>query len=418
MRLYKQELKRFLGATRTRVIFVIAIVMSSFLALLSSGFNDANVPSKEGNIVSLHGNEAIKFLVEASSDGNCEVSVERLKDALKTYQNLYSEYGMDPLSPGMTEEKFPLDVYWEQVYPIRPLLRMITTAYGTNEKQADLMSLELSDMDRFYKACELRLVDAMESDDMLNDPAYISMAQSIYNSVEKPFVVSHGYTRDAFDYIAITIFLLVLLATIMVAPVFSARYESGEDSVIRCTEFGRGKFVRTTVVASVTVSSMMYLVGIGIHLLVSDMIFGVDTLKESVQVLYAVYSLPSFNLLDLQIILVLTGWICCIAVTVMATCISAFMREASSAMVLSIVMVILPIFIYRGTGTVNWLLALFPSASVGLGNNMLYNLIDLRFLRIGGIIFWYPMVLVIIEIIETLLFGIIAHFAYIRHQVR
>ena len=49
---------------------------------------------------------------------------------------------------------------------------------------------------------------------------------------------------------------------------------------------------------------------------------------------------------------------------------------------------------------------------------MLYNLLDLRFLRLGDTVFWYPMVLVIIEIIETLLFAIISHFAYIRHQVR
>lgn len=418
MRLYKQELKRFFLATRTKIIFVIAIVMSILLAFLPSEFNDANVPDKEGNIVSLHGSEAIEFFVEASSDGNGEVSTERLKEALKTYQDLYNEYGMDPLGSGTAEEKFPLDVYWEQVYPIRPLLRMITTAYGTNEKQADLMSLELSDMDRFYQVCELRLVDAMKSDDMLNDPAYISMAQSLYNSVEKPFVVSNGYTRDAFDYVSITIFLLILLAAVMVAPVFSARYESGEDSVIRCTEFGRGKIVRTTVVAAVTVSSIMYLLGIGIHLLVSDTIFGIETLKESVQVLYTVYALPSFSLLELQIVLALTGWICCIAVTVMATSISASVSEASSAMVLSIIMVFLPIFIYIGTGTVNWLLALLPSAPVGLSNNMLYNLLDLRFLRIGGKVFWYPMVLVVIELIETLLFGIISHFAYIRHQVR
>lgn len=204
----------------------------------------------------------------------------------------------------------------------------------------------------------------------------------------------------------------------MVAPVFSARYESGEDSVIRCTEFGRGKLVRTTVVASVTVSSIMYLLGIGLHLLVSDMLFGIDTLKESVQVLYSVYALPSFNLLELQIVLAVTGWICCIAVTVMATCISAFMKEAASAMVLSITIVFLPIFIYTASGTVNWLLAVLPSASVGLSNNMLYNLLDLRFLRIGGNVIWYPMALVVIEIIEILVFGIISHFAYIRHQVK
>ena len=413
MRLYKQELKRLFLMKRTKVLIVIAIAMSILLALLPSEFNDANVPDGKGNIIQLHGNEAIHFLKDTSSGGNGEVTIDSLRNALQKYQDLYNEYDMDPI-----KSKFPLDVYWEQVYPIRPLLRMMITAYGTNKKEADLMFLKPSDLDDFYEACELRLENAMKSDDMLNNLEYISKAQSIYNNVEKPFTISHGYTRDAFDYVSITILLLVMLSAIMVAPVFSERYESGEDSVIRCTEFGRGKLVRTTLMAVLTVSSIMYLVGIVTHLLVSDMIFGMDTLQESVQVLYTVYSLPSLNLLGLQIVLALTGWVCCIAITVMTTCISSIMQETSTATVVSIIIVFLPTFIYMGIGSVSWLLAILPSASLGISNNMLYSLIDLRFLKMGGTVLWYPVVLVISDIIETVVFGIVSHFAYIRHQVR
>lgn len=418
MRLYKQELKRIFMAKRTKVIFLIAIVMSVLLALLASEFNDANVPDGDGNIIQLHGNEALQFIKDASSAGNGEVTIESLKEVLQRYQDLYNEYGVDPLKPGRSDDAFPLDVYWDQVCPIRSSLRMMTIAFGTNEREADLMSLTQSDIDDFYEACESRLEDAMKSDDLLNDPEYISKARSIYDDTARSLTISHGYTRDAFDYVSIAILILVLLSAVMVAPVFSERYESGEDSVIRCTEFGRGKLVRTTLMAVLTVTSIMYLLGIGVHLLVSDMIFGVDTLKESVQVLYTVYSLPSLNLLGLQIVLALTGWVCCIAITVMATCISAIVRETSTAMVVSIIMVFLPTFIYMGIGSVSWLLALMPSASVGLSNNMLYSLTDLRFLKLGGMVLWYPVVLVITDIIETVVFGIISHFAYIRHQVR
>lgn len=417
MRLYKQELKRLFLMKRTKLIFIIAIVISILFAVLASEFNDANVPDAEGNIIWYHGKDAISFLKEASSSGNGEVTVDRLKAALQTYQGLYKEYGKDPLRDEAGEEKFPLNVYWEKVYPIRPLLRTLSTAYGTNEKQADLMSLKPEDVDGFYEACKSRLEDAMKSDEVLSDSAYISKARSVFDGVNQPFMVSHGYTRDAFDYISITILILVLLSAVMVAPVFSERYESGEDSIIRCTEFGKGKLVKTTLIAVVTVSSIMYLLGIGSHLLVSDMIFGTDTLKESVQVLYTVYSLPSLNVLGLQIVLVLSGWICCIAITVMVTWISSVMQETSTAMVISIIMVVLPTFMYMGIGCVNWLLAIMPSASVGLNNNMLYSLVDLRFLKIGGNAVWYPVILVIADIIETVAFGIFCRFAYIRHQV-
>ena len=173
----------------------------------------------------------------------------------------------------------------------------------------------------------------------------------------------------------------------------------------------------TTVLAELTVVTLMYFIGMGLHLLISDKIFGFETLEESVQSLYTVYSLPNMNLLGLQIALVLSGWLCCMAVTTMSLCISAKATETSTSMVLSLIIVILPTLLYSVGGGVNWPLAIFPSASVGLSNNMLMSLVDLRFLMIGGKAFWYPMVLVFTAIVELFLFGGITHIAYSRHQV-
>ena len=125
MRLYKQELLRMIKSTRTRVIVILAVILSILMAVLTSEFNDANYPDHEGNIISLHGINALRYIERISESGNGEVTVSRLKEALKTYQALYEEYGTDPLSDG-----FPLDVYWERVQPIRPMLRMITQTYS------------------------------------------------------------------------------------------------------------------------------------------------------------------------------------------------------------------------------------------------------------------------------------------------
>ena len=144
-------------------------------------------------------------------------------------------------------------------------------------------------------------------------------------------------TNFAFPFsIEFTIFFLAILSTALAAPVFSERYSSGEDSILRCTVYGRDKLVRTTFFAELTVVTAMYFIGIGLHLLISDMIFGADALNESVQTLYTVYSLPGMNLLDLQIVLALAGWICCMVVTTMSLCTSARVTEASTSMVLSL----------------------------------------------------------------------------------
>lgn len=144
---------------------------------------------------------------------------------------------------------------------------------------------------------------------------------------------------------------------------------------------------------------------------------GPGGLKESVQTLYTIYSLPNMNLLELQIVLAAAGWICCMAVTAVSLYISSRSAETSAAMVLSLMVVFLPTLIYSVSGGISWLIALFPSASVGLSNNMLMSLVDLRFLKIGSRVFWYPSVMLATAVAGIVVFRILAHIAYSRHQV-
>lgn len=412
MRLYLQELKRILKSARARVVIFLAIILPMLMAVLANEFNDANYIDANGNTVSLHGTAALKFIEENGKEGNGEVTVTRLKDALNTYHRLYDQYETDPLGNG-----FPLDTYWEEVQPIRPLLRMITQTYSTSDAPAQLRTISPDDLDSFYQDVENRLLSVMKSDQDLQDPVMISKARQIFQKVETPFYISHGYTRDAFDYIEFAVLILAILSVTLAAPVFSERYSSGEDSILRCTIHGRGRLVMTTVLAELTVVTLMFFVGMGLHILISDKLFGFETLKESVQSLYTVYSLPNMNLFHLQIVLALAGWLCCMAVTTVSLCISAKVTETSTSMVLSLIIVMLPTLLYSVSGGVNWLLAIFPSASVGLSNNMLMSLVDLRFLMLGGRAFWYPEVLVFTAIVEFFLFGVITRIAYSRHQV-
>lgn len=412
MRLYAQELRKILKSTRAKVVILLAVLLPILMALLANEFNDANTLDSDGNIVPLHGRDALLFIKENSAEGNGEATVERLQDALLTYQSLYDEYGIDPLGSG-----FPLDVLWREVQPIRTLLRMITLTYSTQEESVDLRNMPVDRLDSFYEDVEAKLISVMQSDQELRYAGMISKAQQLFQKVSTPFYVFHGYSRDAFDYIEFAILFLVILSVALSAPVFSERYSTGEDSILRCTLFGRGKLVRTTVLAELTVVTVMYFVGIGLHLLISDMMFGFDTLKESVQTLYTVYSLPNMNLLELQIVLALSGWLCCLAVTSMSLCISARVTETSTSMVLSLIIVILPTLLYSISGGVSWLLAILPSASVGLSNNMLMSLVDLRFLMIGDKVFWYPVILVCMAAVECFLFVALTHLVYSKHQV-
>lgn len=176
--------RNFLSASSADKIIILSTHIVSDIEDIAD-YLDTN-----GNIVSLHGTVALQFMKNKSAEGNGEATVERLKDALHQYQYLYEEYGADPL-------------------------------------------------DTFYEDVEKKLTDVMKSDQELRDPAIIREAQKIWGEVETPFVISFGYTRDAFDYIEFAILILAILSAALAAPVFSERYRSGEDSVLRLSLQGR-----------------------------------------------------------------------------------------------------------------------------------------------------------------------------------
>jgi hypothetical protein len=74
-------------------------------------------------------------------------------------------------------------------------------------------------------------------------------------------------------------------------------------------------------------SILIYVVGITVHLLISDLSFGMVTLKTSVQALYDTISLPSLNLFQLQIVLAVVGLLTLISVNAFTYFLSAKLEE-------------------------------------------------------------------------------------------
>lgn len=70
MRLYVQELRRILKSTRAKVVIILAVLLPILMALLANEFNDANYLDSDGNIVPLHGRDALLFIKENSAEGN------------------------------------------------------------------------------------------------------------------------------------------------------------------------------------------------------------------------------------------------------------------------------------------------------------------------------------------------------------
>lgn len=413
MRMLKVELKRIIKSRQAVILMIIGIFLSTLLAVTPVLFVSADIHDANGNVRELNGLSAIRYWrgITASSDG--EVTPDKLKAALSTYQEFVEKYG-NPES-----ENFPRDIYIEKISPIDDLLRLIPVTYSDfvdgNLIPRGLTDIDLDELDSFYEACDGRLKNVIKVD---REPESTSQkAVSLYSKVNRPFELYAGYTRDAFDYLCFSIMLLVIIGAVLSAPLFSENYESGADHILRCTKNGRGKLARTKVVANMLPGIMIYLVGISVHLLISDLSFGTETLKTSVQALYDTVSLPNLNLFQLQLVLALGGLLTMISVNAFTYFLSSKLDRVAATLTISLLSTLAPIFIFVAAGN-NWVSCILPAGGVGLNNNLLMQLVDFRFLRLGAHSFWTPQITMLFTVIWIPVFLTLAVRSYCRHRIK
>ena len=102
MRLFRLELKRILKSRRTLILLAIALLLSVAMAYLPISFESINRPNEDGTVTELDGLEAIKYKQDLYKTSAGEVTPDRIKSALETYQSCVREY--EPVE----EEGFPL----------------------------------------------------------------------------------------------------------------------------------------------------------------------------------------------------------------------------------------------------------------------------------------------------------------------
>ena len=412
MRLFRLELKRILKSRRTMILLVIALLLSVAMAYLPISFEGINRPNEDGTVTELDGLAAIKYKKDFYETSAGEVTPDRIKAALGTYQNCVQKYGP------VEEKGFPLTLYIEKILPIRPLLKGLSEAFADplTGVGADLMDINPDDIDQaYYEKCAEHLQDVMRNEQGKYETAQ-QKALEKYSGVYKPFYLHSGISKDAFDYIEFYILFLAILCVAIAAPTFAGEYQTGGDSILRTTKHGRTRLAVTKILAAFTLFIVTFLVGVTVHILILNTAFGTDCLKTSFQMLYSIINLPNINLGQLQIILAAVGLLSVLATISCTLFLSAKCKDTLTVLLISIVVLLLPLFAYVAMGA-TWLSAILPSAGIGMQNNFLYQLANFNYLHIGGMSFWTPHVILLSAGIELFVFTFLAIHSYCRHQV-
>ena len=412
MRLFRLELKRILKSRRTLILLAIALLLSVAMAYLPISFEGINRPNEDGTVTELDGLAAIKYKQDLYKTSAGEVTSDRIKSALETYQSCVREYGP------VEEEGFPLAVNIEKIVPIRPLLKGLSEAFADplTGIGADLMDIDPNDIDgAYYEKCAEHLQDVMRNEQRENETAQ-QKALEKYSELDTPFYLHSGISKDAFDYIEFYILFLAILCVAIAASTFAGEYQTGGDSILRTTKYGHKQLAITKILAAFTLFVVTFLVGITVHILILDAAFGTDCLKTSFQMLYSIINLPNINLGQLQIILAAAGLLSVLATVSCTLFLSAKCKDTLTVLLISIVVLLMPLFAYVAMGA-TWLSTILPSAGIGMQNNFLYQLANFNYLNIGGMSFWTPQIILLSAGIELFVFTFLAIHSYCRHQV-
>ena len=411
MRLFRLEVKRIIKSRRTLALLAAALFMSVVMAYLPVSFESINRLGEDGKIIELDGLSAIRFKRDYYEKTAGDITPEKLAEALRTYQSYVKEYG--------SLNDVPLDIYVENIMAIRPMLKGLPEAFADPKTgaAADLMDIDPVVVEQhFYEKCVSHLDDIMN----LEQKEYESAGQFAadkYADADQPFYLYPGMSRDAFDYTTLYILVLSILCAAVAVPIFANEYQTGSDSILRCTKYGRMKLAVTRILAACCIFIIIFILGMSIHLLILNLAFGTDCLKTSFQMLFSIINLPNINLGQLQIILVFAGLLSLLATISCTLFLSARCRDSLTVLLISIVVLFLPIFAYSAFADASWISTVLPSAGIGMQNNFLYQLYNFNFLHIGEASFWTPYVILISAAVEIPVFLFLAVRSYCKHQV-
>ena len=413
MRLLKLEMKRVLKTRLTMILLVLALFLSFVMAYLPVTFSYSSYMDESGNIVELTGLASMKHIKDLQSEITGTVTQEKVRKAVEDYQDCLAKYGVE------NSYDLPDGVYDTEILPYAPLLRGVREAFADpNTGMApSLLEIDPEQIDGYYEACNERIASLMKMEQR-EYPAAQKAAIDMYSKVETPYLFFTGYTTDAMDYQILLAFLIMLICTVIAAPVFTSDYQTGADDILRCTKYGKTQFAATKILSAFLICGIAFFLCTVIYIIVSNCLFGWESTKTSIQMLYSIVNLPNMNINQLQCFTAVSCLLSILATVSFTLFISSKCKNVVASLSTALVFCMLPFVIYMALPSeiAAWIYGVLPSSGAALQTSILYAAVDFTFLNIGNIALWLPHVMLGAYLIEIPLFVFLAIYSYSQHK--
>jgi hypothetical protein len=398
----------------TGILLCAALLLSIVMAYIPTTFRYVMATDEQGNQVEWKGLDAICYTKKLRAELEGEVTTQKILEAVEMCQKALKEYDAE------TVYQLPEDVYFEQYYPYAPFLHGVTEAFADPDTGigADIREIDLEEVEEYYEKCPERLETLLKMEQR-NYPDAQMQAENMYQKVNFPFVYYSGMNGESMDYQTLLIFMITIFCAMIAAPVFSADYQTGADDILRCTRHGKLRLAVTKIVSALLICSVSFLICVTVWILTTNALFGWESTKTSLQMMYSISSLPAMTMGQLEWFQMFASLLCLLSIVSFTLFLSARMRNAVPSLALAILACLFPVIAYVAiSGTVgDWLCCLLPGGGIGIQNSLLYALTDLNFLHIGSHSIWNVYVILLAAVVEIPLFIGLAVVSYCRRRL-
>lgn len=163
-------------------------------------------------------------------------------------------------------------------------------------------------------------------------------------SLKTPFYYSYmdGW-NNVLNYITMILMVVILVVCIILAPIFSGEYQTGSDSIILSSKYGRSKVIKAKILSAYIITTIIYLICTILFCGIILFIYGIDGYNCPIQI--NDYNWKSFyhltNIEAMAVILVI-GYVGCLLMTSITIFISSILKTSFAAIIVSFLAIILP----------------------------------------------------------------------------
>ena len=412
MQVFVQELRRMLKSSLTRVLVggVMAIALILFVVtMVSTPF----FTYRDGAVVKESGPAAIRLYREQAETIPDELSGEYLAGLFESYRAIRAQYGED----------IPPEIYYRDVFPYYQLMNMVRFDYydPVTEHLPQLEDISPEMAAGYYEQHAQSMELVFERIAQAN-PAAEAHYRRLNEQVVTPYTyVPDGGWRDGVDYLVVCVFLVALVGVVLASSSFAGEYQTGSDDILRSTQHGRKSLATAKIMATLTVTTLTFVLSVGLLLILLMATLGTDFFTSSVQAVMSSSMAAPLTFGSMLAIVLAGGLLSVLAVTAFSLFVSSRCGSPVVALVISLATTFVPTFLtFIGVdfAPVVWLRALLPSAGVGLGSGLFYALQYPDCLPAAGLAIWQPYAMVLFAAVEIPIFILLARWTYAKRRTQ